>query len=98
MDSYSLGIWTVTPGREAEFVRAWREMAERTADGFPLGHATLLRDDDQPNVFISFGPWRSTAEIQRWRESVLFKYGAGTIRPLLQSFTPHTLTVAATVE
>ena len=46
-------------GREGDFVKSWEDLADRTKSGFPDETATLLRDRDQPNLFISFGPWES---------------------------------------
>jgi heme-degrading monooxygenase HmoA len=59
---YTVGIWTVKAGREAEFVAAWRAMGEATLIGFPGAHGTLLHDADKPARFISFGPWASLDE------------------------------------
>jgi heme-degrading monooxygenase HmoA len=95
---YTLGIWKVTSGSEDEFVRAWQNLANKTKEGFPNEVATLLRDRDDPSIFISFGPWKSLEQIDQWRSSETFKDGVGKIRPLLDDFTAHTMDVAATVE
>lgn len=91
MAVYTLGVWTVKPGREEEFVAAWRDLATRTAAEFPAPSALLLRDRDNPNVFISSGPWPSLEEIGRWRSSATFTDGVGKIRELLDGFEPHTM-------
>lgn len=85
-------------GREDDFVRAWQELADRTKSDFPAEVATLLRDRDQPNVFISFGPWESLEQIEQWRDSETFKQGVGKVRELLDDFAPHTMDLAAGVE
>jgi heme-degrading monooxygenase HmoA len=95
---YTLGIWTVRSGREDEFVRAWQEMADRTKSDFPDEVATLLRDRDQPNLFISFGPWSSLDQIEQWRASETFKDGVGKLRELLDDFAPHTMDLAAGID
>lgn len=97
MAVYTLGIWTVRPGHEEDFVRAWTDMADRTASDFPGSSATLLRDRDRPNRFISYGPWESTDQIDRWRRSDTFVDGVGRIRPLLDEFAPATMDVVTTV-
>jgi hypothetical protein len=51
MTVYTLGIWTVKPGREEDFVRAWQELADRTKSDFPDERATLLRDRDHLSQF-----------------------------------------------
>jgi heme-degrading monooxygenase HmoA len=94
---YTLGIWTVKPGREGDFVRAWVEMGERTKSDFPDATGTLLRDRSQPNRFISFGPWESLERVDQWRNSDAVKDGVGKMRELLDEFIPHTMDVAAAI-
>jgi hypothetical protein len=68
------GVWTVKPGREDEFVRAWRELVPvGTAAG--AGAPTLLCDRDRPNVFRSFGPWPDLDAIQRFRSEIRPRLG-----------------------
>jgi quinol monooxygenase YgiN len=88
---WTLGRWTVVPGKEDEFVRGWREMATWTHSQFPTGSATLLRDRDQANVFFSFGPWPDLEAVGQWRASEGFQKRVSKIRELLESFEPHTL-------
>ncbi len=87
---YTLGIWTVKPGREEEFIQAWRDMATKTQSEFGPP-ATLLRDRDNPHRFISSGPWESLEQIQAWRASTTFNDGVGRIRELLDNFEPRTM-------
>jgi heme-degrading monooxygenase HmoA len=98
MSVYTLGIWTVKPGREETFVEAWKELADDTKADFPDETATLLRDRDQPNRFISFGPWESLEQIERWRSSDTFTHGVGKLRELLEDFAPHTMDLAVAIE
>jgi heme-degrading monooxygenase HmoA len=97
MSVFTLGIWTVREGHGEDFVRAWRDLAEQTKEDFPDATATLLRDRDQPNRFVSFGPWESLDQIEDWRGSKTFEDGVGRIRELLESFAPSTLDVAVEV-
>ena len=94
---YTSGTWKVTPGREDEFVNSWKELATRTQGDFPGATATLLRDRDDPTLFLSFGPWESLEQIEQWRASETFQTGVGKIRPLLTEFTPRTLDPVASV-
>jgi len=55
-------------------------------------------DEHRPNLFISFGPWESLEQIERWRSSDTFKHGVGTIRAMLDDFVAHTMDVAAEIE
>jgi heme-degrading monooxygenase HmoA len=98
MAVYTLGVWTVRPGAEDEFVAAWRDMASNTVADFPSATAVLLRDRDQPNLFISHGPWQSLAEIESWRGSATFRDGVARIRASLERFEPHTMDPVVTVE
>jgi heme-degrading monooxygenase HmoA len=66
-------------------------MAVETAADFSAPSATVLRDRDQPNRFISYGPWPSLDEIAAWRESPTFRHGVGRIRALPDEFEPHTM-------
>jgi quinol monooxygenase YgiN len=62
------GVWTVKPGREDEFVDAWRAMAQAAVAEFdPPGQPTLLRDREQPTLFRSFGPWDDSETVERFR-------------------------------
>jgi quinol monooxygenase YgiN len=92
-DVWTHGSWTVKPGREAEFVAAWKEMLERaTADpGIPDSSPTLLRDRDRPNVFVSFGPWPDAEAVAHFRASEAFRAGVGRMQELLESFETQTL-------
>jgi heme-degrading monooxygenase HmoA len=96
-DVYTVGIWTVKAGREADFVAAWRAMAEATLAEFPDAHGTLLRDADDSRRFISFGPWKSHEQVQAWRDSAAFKEGVGAIREVLDDFRPGTYEISAEI-
>jgi hypothetical protein len=61
---FTHGRWIVKPGREEDFVAAWRDFAEWTiasVEGSSGGW--LLRDREQPNRFFSFGPCESLQAI-----------------------------------
>ena len=96
-DIYTLGMWTVKEGREADFVAGWQAMGEATVADFPDAHGTLLRDRDRPGRFVSFGRWESLEQVQAWRASDAFQQGVGRIRELLDGFEPGTYEVAAEV-
>lgn len=97
MSIYTLGVWTVKPGRESDFIDAWQAMATATAADFPGASAVLLRDRDDPSKFISSGPWESLEQIETWRGSDTFRDGVGKIRELIDGFEPHTMDVAITI-
>ena len=97
IEIYTVGIWTVTAGREEEFVAAWRAMGEATIAEFPAAHGRLLRDVANPNRFVSFGPWESVEAVDVWRASAPFREGVAHIRELLDAFEPGTYEVSAEV-
>jgi quinol monooxygenase YgiN len=89
---WTSGIWTAKPGRGDEFVAAWHEFAEWTADAHhPDRRAWLLRDRENPDVYVSIGPWPNLAAVDSWRADPLFRERVGRIRGLLESFEPRTL-------
>ena len=93
---FTHGRWTVTPGKEEEFVAAWNDLAEWTGANIPgAGWAKLLRDRERPNVFLSFGPWDSLSTIQEWRSSEGFTQRIGSMRGMLEDFEAVILDVAA---
>lgn len=88
---YTSGTWTVLPARREEFVAAWSELAEWTSSIPGSSWATLLQHRENPNVFVSFGPWESAEAIAAWRASPGFQDRVGHIRALLEDFEPGVL-------
>lgn len=65
---YTLALWRVQPGREDEFVQAWKDLGEafgRLPD--PPGEGTLLQSVEDPQRFYSFGWWQRLEDIQAMR-------------------------------
>ena len=86
------GTWTVKPGREDDFVAVWRAMAARgVAELNAAAPPTLLRDRDERNVFVSFGPWPSLDEVTRFRSSPMFREAYEELTELLVDFQARTL-------
>jgi quinol monooxygenase YgiN len=94
---YTLGIWLVKPGRENDFVQAWRDLARRTKEEFPAAKAVLMHDRDVPNRFISTGPWESLEQIEQWRASAAYEQSLKALNELLEHYEPHTLDEAASI-
>ncbi len=88
--TYTVGIWTVRAGREDEFVRHWDDLAQRTLIDFPDATGTLVRHSEQPNRFVSFGPWDSPEQVAGWRDTDYFKEGVARMQDLLEAFEPGT--------
>jgi heme-degrading monooxygenase HmoA len=95
---YTLGNWVAKPGREEEFVSAWRELATwttREIGGNPS--AKLLRDVTDSRRFVSIGPWDSLEAIDAWRALPEFRERVSALREFLESFEPLTLELLAEV-
>jgi quinol monooxygenase YgiN len=89
---WTLGIWTAKAGQEQAFRDAWTEFADWTArHQRGAGQAWLLQDSQQPQRFISFGPWESPQAVDAWRSSPEFGTFVGRIRELCAEFQPFTL-------
>jgi len=97
MSVYSLGIWLVHPGRENDFVQAWRDLARKTQEDYPGARAVLMHDADVRQRFISTGAWESLEQIEQWRGSPTFAQGLAAIRPMLEHFEARTLDEAARI-
>lgn len=93
---WTLGIWTAKPGQEQAFREAWTGFAQWTAQHHPAAsRAWLLQDAQQPQRFISFGPWESAEAVDAWRSSPEFKDFVARVRELCDGFEPQTLRLAA---
>ena len=94
---YTLGIWLVHPGRENDFVQAWRDLARKTQEDFPHAKAVLMHDRDVRNRFISTGPWESLEQVEQWRASEMFKQTLEGLHEMLEHFESRTLDEAASI-
>ncbi len=89
---YTSGTWMVKEGKEDEFVQAWGELAAWTTDTVDGAlWAVLLRDEDQPNKFVSMGPWETREAIDTWRAMPEFKEAVGVLKELIDGFEVHVL-------
>lgn len=97
MTVYTLGVWRVKPGREDDFVAAWDALGQWTLDhGFDT-HGTLVRDRADPQRFVSFGPWRSAEDAERWRSEPGVAERLTRLEAMLESFEPGTYDVVMRV-
>ncbi len=88
-DAYTLAMWRVKPGREEEFIQAWREDLGAYFLSLPgaIG-GTLLRSVEDPRLFYSFGPWRSLEDIRAMRTDPRTLEVMGKLRELCEEATP----------
>jgi len=91
-DVWTHTVWTVRPGREEEFVAAWRNMVgEVAADMRMRRPPTLLRDHDRRNVFVSFAPWEDADVASGFRSSELFRRHVSGMGGLIEDLDARTL-------
>ena len=89
---YTSGLWSVRPGKEADFIRAWEQFAQWTSEHQPgVGDGRLLQDPEHPDKFLSFGPWESAERIAEWRSRPEFAAFVTTARELCEDIQPRTL-------
>ena len=93
--TYTHSVWAVKLGQEDEFVRRWRDLAEWSALQGLSGAATLLRDFDDPRLFVSFAPWESLETVANWRGSRGFHERIARLHEVVDGFEPRTLIVVA---
>jgi quinol monooxygenase YgiN len=86
---YTHAEWRVRPGREAEFVTAWRALSEAFAalPARPLW-GTLLQSEREPALFYSFGPWASAADIAAMRADPGARSALERVAALCEHATP----------
>lgn len=93
---YTHGVWMVKAGNEKVFIDHWSEFAQWTSKHYPGGgKGHLLQDLENPQQFISFGPWRDMETVKKWREDPEFKKFVGRAKELCESFQPRSLKVVA---
>lgn len=94
---YTLGAWTVKPGKQDEFVEAWLAVGRHFARlDHPPGPGTLLQSVDEPTRFYSFGPWGSLVDVQAMREHPDTPAALGAAMALCDEAHPGTYRVVAT--
>jgi heme-degrading monooxygenase HmoA len=95
---YTHARWRVKPGREQEFIEAWRAMGA-IFGSLPnaIGHGTLIRSLDDSTLFFSFGPWRSLEDIMSMRGGPESSAALSRATALCDEFSTGNYEVAALV-
>lgn len=96
---YTHALWRIKPGNEEAFIEAWTALAEAFSnlDEPPLW-GTLLKSTTEPNLFYSFGPWRSSADVEQMRSSQVAHGALSEVRQLCDEATPGTYQVVKHIE
>jgi quinol monooxygenase YgiN len=97
--SYTHAEWRVTPGREEEFVAAWRALGEAfSALERPPIWGTLLQSETEPTVFYSFGPWVSSEDVAAMRADPIAQAAMKRVIALCESARPGLYRLVAHVD
>jgi heme-degrading monooxygenase HmoA len=96
---YTLGVWRVKPGREAEFIEAWKGLGQLFARLHqpPGGKGTLVQSLSDPLLFYSFGEWSSMEAVQAMRKDAAAQEGIKKVAELCTEATPGSFRVVAQV-
>jgi heme-degrading monooxygenase HmoA len=88
-NNYSMAVWLIKPGREAEFVSTWHDFATWTSEsGSGALEGILVQDVDEPRRFFCFWPFESEEGIRRWRSDTKFKEFMMRMRAYCESCQP----------
>ncbi len=94
---YTLGMWKVKPGKEAEFIAAWTALSgvfSKLAMP-PGGKGTLVQSLSDPLLFYSFGEWPSMDAVQAMRKDASAQEGIRKVGELCSEATPGSYRVVA---
>jgi hypothetical protein len=94
---YTLGMWRVQPGREAEFIRAWSELSDTFArlPQPPSGRGVLVQSLTDSSLFYSFGPWASIEQVEAMRANPAAQEGIRGVAALCTEAVPGSFEVVA---
>jgi hypothetical protein len=94
---YTLGVWRVHAGREAEFIAAWKDLGAVfvSLPAPPSGKGVLIQSTAEPTLFYSFGPWRSLDDVYAMREVPAAQTAIQRLRELCTEATPGAFRVIA---
>ncbi len=94
-----MGIWTIEAGKEPEFVDSSTEYAKWVNDHQKGSMGVeLARDVDNPNRFVTFGPWASLDDVSNWRNTPEFKDFFRKAGELSDDMEPITLEIIASID
>jgi|SRR5919204_5693730 heme-degrading monooxygenase HmoA len=92
---YTHTTWLVEPEHEAEFVALWSDWVEWSHHQGFKAHAMLLRDAEDPRIFISFGPWETSSAVRNWRALPGYHERLARLAEVVEQFEPRTLMIVA---
>ena len=88
-DIYTLGYWRVKPGKQAEFVAAWKSLGDYFVSfPQPPGKGTLVQSVEDDSLFYSFGRWPSLDAVQAMRADSRTPAEIGKLAALCEEASP----------
>ena len=96
---YTHALWRVKPDKEAEFIKAWKELAD-VFSNLPARptRGTLIQSLTEPALFYSFGPWKSLADIESMRRDAHAQEAFRKIMELCSETSPSAYRVVADIQ
>jgi heme-degrading monooxygenase HmoA len=95
---YTSGTWRPSPGREKEFVEAWRQFAAWASTMPGAGQLRLTQDLYEEGRYVSIGDWSSENAVRGWKGSPEFKERMAQVLQNVGEFQSAELGVLATAE
>lgn len=94
---YTLAVWRVKAGHEAEFTTAWKDVGLIFAQlpQPPSGRGTLIQSVGDPLLFYSFGPWKRLEDIEAMRADPRAQEGIRRLLALCTEANPGSFRVVA---
>jgi heme-degrading monooxygenase HmoA len=99
--SYAHGMWRVKPGKEAEFIEAWKALGNiyRALPNPPgPGQGILIENVADPLQFYSVGPWRSSEDLAAMRANPQAQAGIKRLEDLCDEGVRGTYRLVASAE
>lgn len=87
--AYTLATYKVVPGKEAEFIKVWKDLATTFSSlPNPPYWGTLIRSTVDPSLFHSFGPWENANDVAAMRNNASAAAAFQAIQDVCVEVTP----------
>ena len=87
--NYAIAVWMIKPGREEEFLSAWKDFATWTSEsGAGALEGTLVQDVQEPRRFFCFWPFVDEPGINKWKGDAKHREFMMRMRAYCESHTP----------
>jgi heme-degrading monooxygenase HmoA len=96
-ETYTSGMWLVKEGEEEAFVEAWRGFVTWASEMSGCGTFRLVRNVDQPNMYMSFAPWESAEAQNAWKSLPEFRERIMQVRTHCEDFQPSVFELVTAV-